>query len=173
MLSSEAMSLILGHRASWHAICKLAGVFALQTISPIEPAVRAKAPAGPVYCFVPAGGTDGARTQSRNAIRQVSEAMRACLTAEGDCRTHLLADFLDETTSCIKCVDLNQSDPGQAREAISVAEAVFVVCASDGASIENARAQAPGCSTHSALFTGKKRAGYSSCPSPGVFERLR
>ena len=117
-------------------------MFALQTISPIEPAVRAQAPAGPVYCFVPAGGTDGARTQSRNAIRQLSEAMRACLAAEGDGRAYLLADFLDETTSCIKCVDLNRSDPGQARDAITAAEAVFVVCAGDHASIEDACAQA-------------------------------
>jgi len=68
--------------------------------------------------------------------------MRACLAAEGVARSNLLADFLGEMTSSIACVDLNQSDPGQARETIRSAEAVFVVCAGDPASIEDARAQA-------------------------------
>jgi hypothetical protein len=68
--------------------------------------------------------------------------MRACLAAEGVARPNLLADFLDEMASSIACVDVNQSDPGQARETIRAAEAAFVVCASDPASIEDARAHA-------------------------------
>ena len=71
--------------------------------------------------------------------------MRAELAAEGDGRTVLLADFLDSQTaqlSSITCVNLEDADPAQARAAIGVSEAVFVVSATDTASIEDARAQA-------------------------------
>jgi hypothetical protein len=93
--------------------------------------------------------------------------MRACLAAEGDGRANLLADFLDDTTSRIKCVDLNQFDPGQASEAISAAEAVFGVFASDGASIENARAQAASVQHALGSVHRQQACGLLILPAPG------
>ena len=71
--------------------------------------------------------------------------MRACLAAEGDGRTVLLANFLNsqpDQLSSITLVDLDDADPAEARMAIGVSEAVFVVAATDSASLEDARAQA-------------------------------
>ncbi len=71
--------------------------------------------------------------------------MRACLAAEGDGRTVLLANFLDfqrALLSSITCVEMDDADPAKARLAIGVSEAVFVVTATDPASLEDARAQA-------------------------------
>jgi len=107
--------------------------------------VRAEAPAAAIYSFVPAGGAAGARNHSRNAVMQLAEAMRAHLAAEGDGRAVLLADFSSAQmagASCITCLDLTDANPVQARESIGVSEAVFVVSASDPASIEDARAHA-------------------------------
>jgi hypothetical protein len=71
--------------------------------------------------------------------------MRDHLAAEGDNRAVLLADFSGAQMageSFITCLDLTDANPAQAREAIGVSEAVFVVSASDRASIEDARAHA-------------------------------
>jgi hypothetical protein len=119
----------------------IAAVIALQPISPIDRTVRAEAPSASIYSFVPAGSADCART----AVRQLSEAMRAYLAVEDDSRTVLLANFLDsqaEQLSSITCVDLEDADPAEARLAIDVSEAIFVVSATDPASLEDARAQA-------------------------------
>jgi len=116
-------------------------VTASQPIFPTDRTVRAEAPTASIYSFVPAGGTD----RARNAVRQLSEAMRAEFTADGDGRSVLLADFLDAQAglmSSILCVDLAAANPEQIRQALAFSEAVFVVSATDPASIEDARAQA-------------------------------
>jgi hypothetical protein len=120
-------------------------VIATQTISLEDRAVRAEAPAAAIYSFVPAGGTEGARSESRRAVRQLTEAIRAYLPEMGDNRTVLLADFSDAQNhprSSIICQDLTDADPAEASEAIRVSEAVFVVCTNDPASIEDAGAHA-------------------------------
>ena len=119
-------------------------MIALQPISPVDRPVRAAAPAATIYSFMPAGGTDRARRESRWIIRQLTDAIEAGLAAEADGRTVLLADFSGtpmNSTSSITCVDLTDANPGQAREAIRASDAVFVVSTSDPASIEEASAQ--------------------------------
>lgn len=71
--------------------------------------------------------------------------MRAYLAAEGDGRAVLLADFSGDQMwpeSSIACLDLADANPAHARDAIGVSEAVFVVSATDPASIEDARTHA-------------------------------
>ncbi len=63
----------------------------------------------------------------------------------GDDRPVLLADFSnsqDNTRSSILCRDLSDADPAEATEAIKASEAVFLVSATDPASVEDACAQA-------------------------------
>jgi len=137
--------LILRSAAAWHAACKLKSVTASQTISPVDWAVRAEAPAAAIYTFVPAGGAQGARSESRRAVRQLTEAIGAYLADSGDNRTVLLADFSgfhSYPKSSIVCMDLSDADPAEAAEAIRVSEAVFLVSTTDGASIEDACAHA-------------------------------
>ena len=86
-----------------------------------------------------------ALNHSRNAIRELAEAMRAHLGAEGDDRSVLLADFSGvkmASESLITCVDLADANPPEARAAIGASEAIFVVSASDPASLDDARNQA-------------------------------
>ena len=61
-------------------------VSALQSIFPIDHAVA-------IFSFVPAGGSVRRRNHCRKAVRKLSEAMGVFLTAEGDGRAVLLADF--------------------------------------------------------------------------------
>jgi len=121
------------------------GVSTLQSIFPVDQAVRAEAPPAAIYSFVPAGGAAGDRNQSLEAVRQLSEAMGDYLAAEGDVRSVLLAGFSGTSMvsrSWITCLDLSGANPREAREALGISEAVFVVSATDPASIEDARAQA-------------------------------
>jgi len=137
--------LILGHADAWHTACKSKGVTASQTISPVDWAVGAEAPAAAIYSFVPAGGEEGARSESRRAVRQLLEAIGAHLPDAGDDRTVLLADFsnsLDHPRPSIVCKDLSDADPAEATEGIKVSEAVFLVSATDPASVEDACAYA-------------------------------
>jgi hypothetical protein len=130
---------------AWHATCKLKSVTAFQTISLEDRAVRAEAPAAAIYSFVPAGGAEGARNESRRAVRQLTEALRAYLAETGDDRAVLLADFSGPEShprSSIVCQDLSDADPAEACEAIRVSEAVFLVSTTDAASIEDACAHA-------------------------------
>ena len=71
----EAKPLILRLGDTWHATCTLKGVTALQSISPIDWAVRAEAPAATIYSFVPAGGAESARSESRRAVRQLLQQL--------------------------------------------------------------------------------------------------
>ena len=140
-----AIPLIFRHGDAWHAACKLKSVTASQTISPIDWAVRAEAPAAAIYSFVPAGGAVGARSESRRAIRQLAEAIGAYLADVGDDRAVLLADFSGPqiySRSAIICKDLADADPAEASEAIEVSEAVFLVSTTDPAAIEDACAHA-------------------------------
>jgi hypothetical protein len=137
--------LILHRADAWHAACKLKGVTASQTISPVDWAVRAEAPAAAIYSFVPVGGAEGVRSESRRAVRQLTEAIGAYLTDSGDNRTVLLADFSGShlyPRSSIVCMDLSDADPAEAAEAIRVSEAVFLVSTTDAVSIEDACAHA-------------------------------
>jgi len=107
--------------------------------------VRAEAPAAAIYSFVPAGGAEGARSESRRAVRQLLEAIGAHLADAGDDRAVLLADFpnsQDNSRSTILCKDLSEADPAEATEAIKDSEAVFLVSATDPASVEDACAHA-------------------------------
>jgi hypothetical protein len=142
---SAAKLLILRRCVAWHATCNLRSVTATQTISPVDWAVRAEAPAAVIYSFVPAGGAEGARSESRRAVRQLTEAIGAYLADAGDGRTVLLADFsghLNHPRSCIICKDLADADPAEASEAIRVSEAVFLVSTTDPDSVEDACAHA-------------------------------
>jgi hypothetical protein len=107
--------------------------------------VRAEAPAAAIYSFVPAGGAEGARSESRRAVRQLFDAIGAHLADAGDDRTVLLANFSGpqiHPRSSIVCMDLSGADPAEASEAIRVSEAVFLVSTTDPASIEDACAHA-------------------------------
>jgi hypothetical protein len=120
-------------------------VIATQTISLEDRAVRAEAPAAAIYSFVPAGGAESARNESRRAVRQLTEAIRAYLAEAGDDRTVLLADFSgseNHPRSSIVCQDLSGADPAEAAEAIRMSDAVFLVSTTDPASIEDACAHA-------------------------------
>jgi len=66
------------------------------------------------------------------------------LTAEGDGRAVLLADFSGAemaSESFVTCVDLADANAYEARKALGMSEAAFVVSTSDAASLEDARAQ--------------------------------
>jgi hypothetical protein len=107
--------------------------------------VRAEAPSAAIYSFVPAGGAEAARSEARRAVRQLLEAVGAHLAEAGDDRTVLLADFSrseDHPRSSIVCKDLSDADPAEATEAIKVSQAVFLVSATDPASVEDACAHA-------------------------------
>jgi hypothetical protein len=70
--------------------------------------------------------------------------MGVCLTAEGDGRAVLLADFSGTqmaSESFVTCLDLADANAQEAREALGMSQAAFVVATSDAASIEDARAQ--------------------------------
>jgi hypothetical protein len=120
-------------------------VTAIETISPIDWAVRAEAPAAAIYSFVPAGGAESARNESRSAVRQLLKAIGAHLAEASDDRAVLLADFPGSQChpkASIICKDLSAIDPAQASETIRVSDAVFVVSATDPASIKDACAHA-------------------------------
>jgi hypothetical protein len=70
--------------------------------------------------------------------------MGVCLTAEGDGRAVLLADFSGTgmaSEAFVTCLDLADASEQEAREALRMSEAAFVVATSDAASIEDACAQ--------------------------------
>ena len=118
---------------------------ALQSIFPIDRAVGVEAPAIAIFPFVPAGGSVRRRNHCRKVVRKLSEAMGVCLTAEGDGRAVLLADFSGTemaSEAFVTCLDLADASAHEAREALGMSEAAFVVATSDEASIENARTQA-------------------------------
>ena len=122
---SGAKPLILHGSDAWHAACNLEGVIASQSISPVDWAVRAEAPAAAVYSFVPAGGADGARSVSRQAVGKLSEAMRDLLADAGDHRTVRLADFLGsemDPMSSITCMDLADADPAHRNPSVREVE---------------------------------------------------
>ena len=130
---------------TWYAACYPKGVTASQTISRVDWAVRAEAPAAVIYSFVPAGGAEGARSESRRTVRQLLEAIGVYLADAGDDRTVLLADFSGSQTqssSSIICKDLSDADPAEATEAIRVSQAVFLVTTTDPASVQDACAHA-------------------------------
>ena len=121
------------------------GVSALQSIFPIDHAAGVEAPTVAIFSFVPAGGSVRRRNHCRKVIRKLSEAMGVCLTTEGDSRAVLLADFSGTkmaSESFVTCLDLADASAHEAREALGMSEAAFVVATSDAASIEDARAQA-------------------------------
>ena len=137
--------MILRPGDAWHAACSLKGVIASETISPVDWAVRAEAPAAAIYSFVPAGGAKSARSESRRAVKQLSEAIGAYLMDAGDHGSVLLDDFSSSQSHprpSIIFKDLSDADPAQASEAIRLSEAVFVVSTTDPASIEDACAHA-------------------------------
>jgi hypothetical protein len=71
--------------------------------------------------------------------------MGVCLRAEGDGRAVLLADFSGTrmaSETFVTCLDLADANPHEARQALGMSEAVFVVSTSDAASLEDARTQA-------------------------------
>ncbi len=85
------------------------------------------------------------RNHCRKVVRKLSEAMGVCLTAEGDGRAVLLADFSGTEMASegfVTCLDLADASAHEAREALRMSEAAFVVATSDAASVEDARAQA-------------------------------
>lgn len=70
--------------------------------------------------------------------------MGVCLTAEGDGRAVLLADFSGiqmASESFVTCLDLTDANAPEAREALRMSEAAFVVATSDTASLADARSQ--------------------------------
>jgi hypothetical protein len=120
-------------------------VSALQSIFPMDHMAGVHAPAVAIFSFVPAGGSVRRRNHCRKVVRKLSEAMGVCLTAEGDGRAVLLADFSGAemaSESFVTCLDLADANAQQAREALCRSEATFVVATSDAASVEDARAQA-------------------------------
>lgn len=118
---------------------------ALQSIFPIGHAAGVEAPTVAIFSFVPAGGSVRRRNHCRKVVRKLSEAMGGCLTAEGDGRAVLLADFSGTgmaSEAFFTCLDLADATAQEAREALRKSEAAFVVATSDAPSIEDARAQA-------------------------------
>jgi hypothetical protein len=169
-LAVRAKPLIFKRSDAWHAACNPEGVTTLQSVSPVDWAVRAEAPSAAVYSFVPAGGADCARSESRRAVGQLSEAMRELLADAGDHRTVRLADFLgaeEDPMSSITCMDLADADPAEAREAIRVSEAIFVVSATDPASIEDACAQAAWLQYVLRSLQREEECGLLLVPAPG------
>ncbi len=70
--------------------------------------------------------------------------MEACLTTEGDGRAVLLADFSGARMASeefVTCLDLADASQQEARKALGMSEAAFVVSASDAASLAEGRAQ--------------------------------
>ena len=107
--------------------------------------MRAEAPAAPIYSFVPAGGSESARGESRRAVRQLLEAIGARLLEARADRSDLLADFLGSQVrpgSSIVCKDLSEAEPAEAAETIQASEGVFLVSATDPDSVSDACAQA-------------------------------
>jgi hypothetical protein len=107
--------------------------------------VRAEAPVAAIYSFVPAGGTESARSESRRAVRQLLKAIGAYLADGSEDRAVLLANFPDSQSRRRPptiCKDLSAVDPGQASETIRVSDAVFVVSTTDPASVKDACAHA-------------------------------
>jgi hypothetical protein len=103
------------------------------------------APTVAIFSFVPAGGSVRRRNHCRKVVRRLSEAMGACLTAAGDGRAVLLADFSGTemaSDAFVTCLDLADASAHEAREALRMSEASFVVATSDEASVEDARSQA-------------------------------
>ena len=118
---------------------------ALQSIFPIDHAARVEAPTVAIYSFVLAGGSVRLRNHCRKAVRKLSEALGVILTAEGDGRAVLLADFSGTEMASelfVTCLDLADANTQEARQALGMSEATFVVSTSDAASLEDARAQA-------------------------------
>lgn len=85
------------------------------------------------------------RNHCRKVVRKLSEAMGVCLTSEGDGRAVLLADFWGTELASeifVTCLDLADANAQEAREALRMSEAAFVVATSDAGSVEDARTQA-------------------------------
>jgi hypothetical protein len=96
--------------------------------------------------------------------------MRDCLANAGDHRTVRLADFScaqEHPASSITCLDLADADPAQAREAIRASEAIFVVSATDAASIKDARAQAAWLQYVLRSLQREEACGLLLVPTPG------
>jgi len=132
--------------------------------------VRAEAPAAAIYCFVPAGGAEGARSESRRAVSQLTEAIGAHLASAGDARSVLLADFSSlqsHPRSSIICMDLADADPAEASEAIRVSEAVFLVSTTAPASVEDACAHAAWLRYVMRSFERDDACGLLLVPTPG------
>jgi len=107
--------------------------------------VRAEARAAAIYSFVPAGGSERARGESRRAVRQLLEAIGARLADSGADRGGLLADFSGSQVrpgSSIICKDLSDADPAEAAVTIQASEGVFLVSATDPDSVDDACAHA-------------------------------
>ncbi len=141
------------YRTAWHAGCMVTGVSALHSIFPIDHPAGVKVPAVAIFSFVPAGGSVRRRNHCRKAVRKLSEAMRVILTAEGDGRAVLLADFSGTamaSASVVTCLDLADANAKEARKALGMSEAAFVVSTSDETSLEDARAQAAWMVAHAA-----------------------
>jgi len=122
-----------------------------QTVSQMAPvAVSAEAPLGPIYSFVPAGGSHHTGDQRvAEMTRRLVESLRANLQADGDSRTVLLADFQRGTgiritpkPFAITCADLSLASPGQEWLAVKQSEAAFIVTATDAVSMVEAREKA-------------------------------
>jgi hypothetical protein len=100
---------------------------------------------GPVYSFVPAGS----KACAAEMIGTLVESLRHCLETDGDGRAVLLADFKKDPgvrmyarPFTITCADLSHASPGQEWLAVAASEAIFVVSATDAASMDDAREKA-------------------------------
>jgi hypothetical protein len=103
-----------------------------------------EAPAVAIFSFVPAGGSVRHHNHCRKAVRKLSEVMGVCLTAEGDGRAVLLADFSGvemASDAFVTCLDLADANAQEAHEALGLSEAAFVVSTNDAVSLEDARCQ--------------------------------
>ena len=120
-----------------------------QTVSRMNPAganpvvTWSEAPLGPIYSFVPAGDA----RRARELTGELVDALRTHLSSAADCRTVLLADFLDSThveprPFIITCADLMDADPGLATFTVRLSEAVFVISTTDEVALEDAREKA-------------------------------
>ena len=130
---------------AWHATCTQEYVTASETISLVDWAARAETPPAAIYSFVPAGVSEAARSEARQAVRSLLKAIGAHLADVRDDGADVLANFpgsLCDTKSPIICKDLSAADLAQAAETIRASDAVFVVSTTDPASVNDAHAHA-------------------------------
>ena len=118
-----------------------------QTVSQMDQAgILAEIPLGPIYSFVPAGDAQHAGDQRvAEMTRRLVDSLHVYLDSEGDSRSVLLADFQSGAGARMKarpftitCADLSQANPGQEWLAVNQSEAVFIVSATDPASMADA-----------------------------------